>query len=275
MTVETAMNPTTDRPASHTRGARKHPNQRRVATAECNARRQESKQAAEYDARLVERAKAGDESAFAEIVGRYRDKMFGVALSLLRDRHDAEEIVQDTFIRAHRGLARFRGECSLVTWLHRITVNLARNRYWYFYRRARHSTLSMDRPFNDESEGTFGELLSSDDAGPAREATRGEFVELVTTCMDRLHPSHREILTMRNILNHSYAEIAQELGIEEGTVKSRIARARGCLRTLMVESCPEFSEQTPPADWLEFNSRVTGGALRPGATAGGRIAPPL
>jgi RNA polymerase sigma-70 factor (ECF subfamily) len=200
----------------------------------------------------VRRFLAGDESAFAEIVTRYRDKMFSVALSLLRNRHDAEEIAQDTFIRAHRSLERFRGDSSLATWLHRITVNLARNRYWYFHRRARHATLSLDCAVSEDSTATFGDLFSADSATPVRAATTDEFVELVTECMEQLDPRHREILTMRNTLNQSYDEIARALGIEVGTVKSRIARARGCLRHLMAATCPEFAEGAAPADWLDL-----------------------
>jgi RNA polymerase sigma-70 factor (ECF subfamily) len=224
-----------------------------TASPERDARRQASKREADYDAQLVNRVRRGDHAAFAEIVGRYREKMFSVAFSLLRDRHDAEEIVQDTFVRAHRGIERFRGECSLATWLHRITVNLARNRYWYFHRRSRHSTLSLDCPISPESDGTFGDFFAAETAGPARETVTSEFVELITSCMDRLHPSHREILTLRNVLNQSYADIATALGIEEGTVKSRIARARGCLRTLMAETCPEFAESETPGDWLDLD----------------------
>jgi len=227
------------------------------ASAEREARKEASRREADYDVGLVNRVRAGDQEAFAEIVSRYREKMFSIALSLLRDRHDAEEIVQDTFIRAHRGIARFRGECSLATWLHRITINLARNRYWYFHRRARHATFSLDRPLTQESETTFGDLFAAEEGSPARETINGEFIELITSCMDKLHPSHREMLTMRNILNRSYAEIAEALGIQEGTVKSRIARARGCLRTLMAESCPEFTETSVPTDWLDLEHTRT------------------
>jgi RNA polymerase sigma-70 factor, ECF subfamily len=198
--------------------------------------------AAAYDSQLVHRMRHDDESAFAEIVGRYRDKMFSVAFSLLRDRHDGEEIVQDTFVRAHRGIARFRGDCSLVTWLHRITLNLARNRYWFFHRRARHSSFSLDRALGEYSSATLADSFSGDSPSPSREAEPTQFVEVVRTCMDKLLPFHRDILTMRSVLNQSYEEIARSLGIREGTVKSRIARARGCLLTLMAEACPDFAE---------------------------------
>lgn len=88
---------------------------------------------------------------------------------------------------------------------------------------------------------------------PSREAMREEFSELVTICMKRLTAPQREILAMRSILNRSYDEIAQALEIEVGTVKSRIARARGQLRSLMAESCPELGFDALPVDWFEAN----------------------
>jgi RNA polymerase sigma-70 factor (ECF subfamily) len=199
----------------------------------------------------VQRFNAGDQAAFEEIVSRYRERVFSVALALLRNRADAEEIAQDTFIRAHRGLGRFRGDSSLATWLHRITVNLARNRYWYFFRRRRHATLSLDCALADDGETTFADLVATADPDPAREAAADEFSALVASCMEKLDAPHREILTLRNLLNQSYDEIAAALGINVGTVKSRIARARSNLRARLAEACPEFSPEATPADWFE------------------------
>src|SRR4051812_9003080 len=86
--------------------------------------------AAQLDATLVCRFNAGDAAAFTEIVTRHRAKAFAIAFARLGSYSDAEEITQDTFIRAHRALPGFRGESSLSTWLHRIAVNLSLNRYW-------------------------------------------------------------------------------------------------------------------------------------------------
>src|SRR5688500_15827596 len=91
---------------------------------ERSARTAANKREAEHDTELVRRFLSGDEPAFVEITSRYRAKIFSVAISLLRNRADAEEIVQDTFVRAYRGLKNFRGDSSLATWLHRIAVNL-------------------------------------------------------------------------------------------------------------------------------------------------------
>jgi RNA polymerase sigma-70 factor, ECF subfamily len=220
-------------------------------SSELTAKRDASRNAAARDAELVQRFLAGDENAFAEIVNHHREKVFSIAHGVLRNRADAEEITQDTFIRAHRGLAKFRGDSSLATWLHHVTVNLARNRYWYFHRRRRHATLSLDCPLSEDSSATFSDLMPSAEPQPSREVMTGEFTALVTTCMEKLPAPQREILGMRNVLNQSYDEIANALGIEVGTVKSRIARARGQLRSLMAEACPEFGEHADPSEWFE------------------------
>ncbi len=221
-------------------------------------KREASRSAAAHDAELVRRFNAGDEAAFVEIVNRHREKIFAIALSVLRNRTDAEEIVQDTLIRAHRGLAKFRGDSSLATWLHHVTVNLARNRYWYFHRRRRHATLSLDCPLSSEGNATFSDLLPSEEPQPTREVMQEEFTVLVTTCMEKLPPPQREILSMRNSLNRSYDDIATTLGIEVGTVKSRIARARGQLRSLMAAACPEFRDDASPSEWFESGRQQAG-----------------
>jgi len=217
-----------------------------------------SRQEAVYDTELVRRFNAGDESAFVEITTRYRERMFSVAFAMLKNSADAEEIAQDTLIRAHRGLANFRGDASLATWLHRIALNLARNRYWYFFRRHRHATVSLDCSFSDDNQATFAELVATDAAGPARETVASEFAELVSDCMARLGTGPREILILRNTLHRSYGEIGRELGINIGTVKSRIARARESLRVLLTEACPDFGPDAQPVAWFE-SVRPTGG----------------
>jgi RNA polymerase sigma-70 factor (ECF subfamily) len=210
-----------------------------------------SKQEAVYDAGLVRRFKAGDEDAFAEIVTRYRSKMFSIALCHLRNNADAEEIAQDTFIRAHRGLARFRGDSSLATWLHRIAFNLSRNRYKYYFCRRRHAMLSLDCAFSEDNQATFADLIASDAPNPAREATSVEFTELVNDCMGRLGVRQREILTLRNGQDQSYGQISRALGISIGTVKSRIGRAREKLRELIAAAYPDLPANATPFDWFE------------------------
>lgn len=188
-----------------------------------------------HDDDLVRRFNAGDEAAFVEICVRYRLRLIAVAKSMLRNDSDAEEIAQDTFVRAYRGLARFRGDASLSTWLHCIALNLSRNRYWYFFRRHRHEMRSFDIPISEGSEITLGDLLVCDAPDPAGEAGNHEFVAQVMECMEILSTDQREILSLRGILDQSYEGIAQALGLSLGTVKSRIARARKSLRGLLFE----------------------------------------
>lgn len=206
-----------------------------------------------HDAELVRRFKAGDESAFTEIVQRHYARIRALANQLVHNAGDAEEVAQDTFIRAHRALHNFRGDCTLAAWLYRIGLNLARNRYWFNFRRRRQDMLSIDQTTGEGGSLTLAGLLSDGTATPRTESMTGEFVTLVAQCMEQLDASHREILTMRNMLNLSYEEIAASLKVNVGTVKSRIARARERLRELLRQLAPEFGHQSDPADFFEID----------------------
>jgi RNA polymerase sigma-70 factor (ECF subfamily) len=226
-------------------------------TANADAPTDSAREAA-YDVTLIQRFHRGEENAFVEIMQRYHGRIFGLANNLLRNTADAEEITQDTFIRAHRGLANFRGDSSLATWLYRIALNLSRNRYWYFFRRRRQDSISLERNLTDESDATFADLIATDSQTPVQETVTQEFTDLIAVCMERLDARHREILTMRNILNQPYEEIARALGINVGTVKSRIARARENLRKLLSEAAPEFTADTEASEFFESGRTVHG-----------------
>jgi len=187
------------------------------------------------DRMLVERFKNGDESAFSEMMDRYWGRIYGLVNQMLRNQQDAEEVTQDAFVRAHRGLANFRGDSAFSTWLYQIATNLARNRYWYWFRRKRDKTISFDQPIGDEDGGTLAEIFPAEIESPDDIAVTQEFTDRIAVSMARLNEKHREILVLRNVQDHSYEEIAQILSISVGTVKSRIARAREALRKEMGE----------------------------------------
>ena len=187
------------------------------------------------DQLLVSRFKNGDQSAFDEMVSRYWDRIYVMVHQLLRNQQDAEEVTQDAFIRAHRGLDRFRGDSAFSTWLYQIATNLARNRYWYWWRRKRDKSISIDAPVNAESDTTLADLLPAELETPEDATVTQELVDSVASTMGRLSAKHREILILRNVKNLSYEEIASILGISVGTVKSRIARARESLRAKLGE----------------------------------------
>jgi RNA polymerase sigma-70 factor (ECF subfamily) len=185
------------------------------------------------DRMLIDRFRQGDQSAFEQMVTRYWDRIYTMVNQLLRNPQDAEEVTQDAFIRAHRGLVNFRGESAFSTWLYQIATNLARNRYWYWWRRRRDQTISFDQPIGTENETTLAEVFPAELETPEDAAVTQEFVNRVAECMGKLSPKHREILVLRNVKNLSYEEIAEILAISVGTVKSRIARARESLRDKM------------------------------------------
>jgi RNA polymerase sigma-70 factor, ECF subfamily len=187
------------------------------------------------DRMLVDRFKNGDATAFDQLVTRYWDRIYAMTNQLLRNQQDAEEVTQDAFIRAHRGLVNFRGDSAFSTWLYQIATNLARNRYWYWWRRKRDRSLSFDAPIGHDSETTLAELIPAEQETPEDATVTQEFVGRVAECMEQLNEKHREILILRNVQNLAYEEIAEILGISVGTVKSRIARARENLREKLGE----------------------------------------
>jgi RNA polymerase sigma-70 factor (ECF subfamily) len=203
------------------------------------------------DADLVRRFNAGDESAFTTIMERYHARVLALVRRSLNNDHDAEDIAQDTFIRAHRGLANFRGDSSLSTWLFRIAMNLARNRYWYFFRRHRQDTISLNQPVSDEHPHSLADVVASDSPSPLRETIHSEFIDLAGRCLDQLEAPHRDILRMRYLQHFSYEEIGAALQINFGTVKSRVARAREKLRKLIQEAAPEFGRSSAMEDFFE------------------------
>lgn len=185
------------------------------------------------DRLLVDRFKNGDEEAFEEMVTRYWDRIYARVLQLLKNRQDAEEVTQDAFMRAHRGLENFRGDSSFSTWLFQIATNLAHNRYWYWFRRKRDASFSLEQNLTEESEGTFADVIAADVDTPAETFVTQELVDRVAECLPLLSEKHHEILTLRLVQDLSYEDIADHLGISVGTVKSRIARARESLRRKM------------------------------------------
>ncbi|MEI7551892.1 MAG: sigma-70 family RNA polymerase sigma factor [Verrucomicrobiota bacterium] len=188
-----------------------------------------------FDQVLVDRFKNGDQSAFDEMVSRYWDRIYAMVNQLLRNSQDAEEVTQDAFIRAHRGLVNFRGDSAFSTWLYQIATNLARNRYWYWWRRKRDKSVSFDAPVSADNSTTLADLIPAEVETPDDITVTQEFIDRIAQGMEKLSAKHREILTLRNIKNLSYEEIADILGISVGTVKSRIARARESLRSKLGE----------------------------------------
>lgn len=182
------------------------------------------------DRELIERFKAGDHSAFDTLAERYAGRAYQIAYGVLGAREDAEEVAQDVFVRVHRALPKFRGDSEFTTWMYRIAMNLARNRYRWNKSRGSQRTLSLDAPLEgkDGGEGTFE--LPESRQGPDEVALTAELEARVAKELQNLPPLYREALVLRNVDELSYENIASLLGCKLGTIKSRIARAREELR---------------------------------------------
>ncbi len=204
---------------------------------------------AEAEARqreLVERARSGDLDAFRELVKKYQSRVFAVAFAVLRSREDAEDVVQDGFLKAYRNLNSFRGQSSFYTWLYRIVFNLAIDLSRKKYRRTEASVgeygaLDGYVAAADERAGGAGrstDVVIGNVPGPEDVLHRGELKTKITEAMDTLSADHRAVIVLREIDGLSYAEIADAVGCTKGTVMSRLHHARRRLQKILAEFAP-------------------------------------
>lgn len=184
------------------------------------------------EAELVERAQRGDSSAFEALVRLHQQAVFAVALRMLGDRDEAQDVAQDAFVRAYQGIPAFRGEAKLSTWLISITMNLCRNRRRWWARRRKVIAASLDDPLPTE-EGTLGQTLEDPAPSPAALTERRERQRLLEASLQALDDAHRGVVVLRDLQGYSYEEIAGMLHCRVGTVKSRLSRARLHLRALL------------------------------------------
>ena len=180
--------------------------------------------------KMLDRLKNGDDCAFGELVNTHWDKIYNRANSLLSNHQDAEEVAQDTFLRARKSIVNFRGECSLSTWLYHIATNLARNKHWYWWRRKRGESVSLDSQVGDDENTRLCDVIAGDDDTPAEETESNEFARTLPEAIASLPAKYGDVIKLRVARDLSYEEISAELGISVGTVKSRLSRAREYLR---------------------------------------------
>ena len=176
------------------------------------------------DLQLVQRVQAGDRSAFDLLVRKYQYRIAALVRRYIRDEAEAEDVVQEAFVRAWRALPQFRGDAQFYTWLYRIAVNTAKNHLVSLGRRP--ATDDID----DEELTTVREAERLHDvATPEHEALRSEMESLVLAAVDGLAPELREALTLREVEGLSYEDIAERMQCPIGTVRSRIFRARDAI----------------------------------------------
>lgn len=187
----------------------------------------------DIEAKLVERLIVRDERAFNELVKTYERRVFALILRMLGNRAEAEEVAQEVFIQVFKAISTFRGESKLSTWIYRIAVNLCKNRTKYL--KVRHTgeqdeleAVAERVPLGEARRANVGQVERPD------EALAGKQVEkVVQEAILELEDSFRECLVLRDVEELSYEEIEQITGLAEGTVKSRIHRARAQLRDIV------------------------------------------
>lgn len=175
---------------------------------------------------LVDRSRDGDLSAFNAIVERYQSQVYNVSARILGDRHLAEDVAQETFIKAHRSIDGFRGG-SLRAWLLRIASNLSLDATRSRKRRPTESLeAASERPSFSVPSGA---------PGPEQEAMQGELREAIQDCIMSLPDDQRAVVVLVDVQGLSYDEAAEAIGSAVGTVKSRLARGRRRLRDALME----------------------------------------
>jgi RNA polymerase sigma-70 factor (ECF subfamily) len=185
------------------------------------------------DRRLVRRLKQGDERAFQELVHTYQDRIFGMVFRMIGNRQEAEDIAQEVFISVHRGIANYRGEGRFYTWLYRIASNTTKNRLKYLGGRNFHKASDIDETPAAHTQGDDGgpvHSLQSVVPGPEAVVTGNRLERAIQHEIAQLDPEHRLLIVLRDIQGLTYAEIITITGLQEGTLKSRLHRARLALK---------------------------------------------
>jgi len=176
---------------------------------------------------LVERAKSGDQSAFRAIMEQNNQRLYRVARAVMKDDTEAEDVVQETYLRAFFNLSKFRGESSLTTWLTRIALNEALGR-----KRKQRAMVTLETV--ETAQQTSAQIIQfpamNTETDPERSAAQNEIQRLLERAMDALPEPFRVVFVMRDVEEMSIEETAFHLGIRPQTVKTRLHRARRLLR---------------------------------------------
>jgi RNA polymerase sigma-70 factor, ECF subfamily len=191
------------------------------------------------EAQFIARLVARDESAFNELVMVYERRVFALVFRMLGRRDEAEDLAQEVFVQIFKAIDQFRGESKLSTWIYRIAVNLCKNRSKYLSRRHLSDQEDIDAmaervPLSAAKGVSVGDVSRPDDL------VEGMQLEVVVKrAIAELEPDFREVLVLRDVEDLSYEEIASITGLPDGTVKSRIHRARAQLRALVEKAMGE------------------------------------
>src|SRR5258705_8039483 len=182
------------------------------------------------EAEFIERLKRGEAAAFEELVAERSGEIYGLLFRLTENGEEARDLTQETFLRAFQSISGFRGDADLKTWIYRIAINQARNRWRWWRRRRRDTTVSIDSATSDGGQTLIGTLKADSSSNPEQHTLAQERERALRTALGGLRRIYRETVILRDIEGFAYEEIAALLEISVGTVKSRLARGRQELR---------------------------------------------
>ncbi len=198
-----------------------------------NAGRHPIAETSSNDAVLVQQARQGDSAATERLIRKYQNRIYNAILRICANPDDAAELTQDTFVKIIENIDKFEGRSSFYTWAFRIGVNLTLN---YCQRNIKMGLKSLDTQDSDDNtdKGVLKKFLTDDNLpDPAVVAQNKELCRLVSKALGKLDDAQRAVVVLRDIEGMSYAQIAEVLDIELGTVRSRLSRARTGLREIM------------------------------------------
>ena len=181
------------------------------------------------DKALVRAFQAGDKAAFDRLVLKHKDRLFNLCYWFLGDYEEANDLAQETFIKVYGSLKKFRFESAFSTWLYRIAVNTCKNRLASSEYRHKKKMIWLDNP-GDPQAGGPAVAIQDDSASPGVELERKEKMVLIRQAIDALPMEQKTVVTLRDMEGLSYEEVSHITGLNLGTVKSRLARARLDLR---------------------------------------------
>ena len=179
---------------------------------------------------FLERLRRGEAAAFERLVAEHSGDVYALLYRLTSDAEEARDLTQETFLRAFQSINRFRGDANLKTWIYRIAVNQARNRWRWWRRRKRDVTVSLDATDEQHKQSLSATLRDNDAVDPEQETLANEREGQLREALLGLRQSYREAVILRDVEGFSYEEVADTLQISIGTVKSRISRGRLELR---------------------------------------------
>ncbi|MBP1717342.1 MAG: sigma factor [Deltaproteobacteria bacterium] len=191
-----------------------------------------SRPAEDVDRVIVARCQKGDVQAFESLVEKYQKKMLNTAYRMIGDYQEACEVTQEAFLSAYRGIKKFRGEATFTTWMTGIVLNQARNRLKQMKTRSRYESVSLDVPV-ESPEGMITREVASEDCSASEQLEKKDTARMIQDCLNDLDPEFREVVVLREIQGYSYDEIRGILDLPEGTVKSRLFRAREILKGIL------------------------------------------